>query len=166
MEKRIVYTTLITLLFAGIFACTKTTETQRVFGVQTQQISTTNINKEQLKKQIEFISNAYSDIFGKSIPGDELNNSVNCYAGVGDKDLVTDRIIRSYLNRDNLILPSNNQINTDLPGFVVATYNKFYHRPPTEMENWKMQQLITNDLNLTTASIYYSFLTSDEYKFH
>ena len=165
MKRKWIYATLLVGLLVGFLACQKTV-INKIFEVQTQQVSLTNINKNALKKQIEFISTAYSDVFGKSIPADELSNTINCYSGMEDKDLVTDRIIRSYLNRDNLVLQSSQQMRDNLPGFVNATYNKFYHRPPTEMESYKLQQMITADPKLSAATVYYSFLTSDEYKYH
>lgn len=162
-KKIYLYSIVFVFLIVGLYACKK--EIQKIFEVQTQPVSQTSINKNLFKKEIEFISIAYSDLFGKTIPGDELKKSIWCYAGSNDKELITDRIIRSYLNRSNIIIPSKTQMLSDIPTFVSNTYAKFYQRPPTEMEKWKMQQMITNNASLTPTIIYYSFLTSDEYKF-
>ncbi|MCX6352922.1 MAG: hypothetical protein NTX03_13855 [Bacteroidetes bacterium] len=164
MKRKLIFATIILGLFVGLLACSK--EIQKIFEVQTQPVSLTNINKTALKKQIEYISTAYSDVFGKAMPADELSITLNCYAGLEDKDLVTDRIIRSYLNRGNLVLPASTQLRKDIPAFINATYDKFYHRPPTEMENYKMTEMIKADTKITAANVYYSFLTSDEYKYH
>ncbi len=162
-KKIYIYSFLFILLCVGLYACKK--EIKRIFEVQTQPVSLTSINKNLFKKEIEFISIAYSDLFRKTIPADELSNAIRCYAGSNDKDLITDRIIRSYLNRSNIIIPTKQQMLNDAPTFISNTYTKFYQRPPTEMEKWKMQQLITSSSTLTPILIYYSFLTSDEYKF-
>lgn len=162
-KKLYIYSLLFILLFGGLYACRK--EIKKIFEVQTQPVSLTSINKNLFKKEIEFISIAYSDLFGKTITADELSNSIRCYSGSNDKDLVTDRIIRSYLNRSNIIIPSKVQMLNDVPTFVSNTYTKFYQRPATEMEKYKTVQLINNNSTLTPTIIYYSFLTSDEYKF-
>lgn len=164
MNKKIIYASIfILILSAGLYSCKK--EIINIFEVQTQQVSQTTINKNSLKKELEFISVAYSDLFGKSIPADELTNSIRCYAGSNDKELITDRIIRSYLNRGNIVIPSKQKMNDDLPEFVKTVYTKFYQRPPTAMEQWKLEKLITGNTTLTPTHIYYSFLTSEEYKF-
>src|SRR5579872_4052528 len=111
MKKKIIYFAICASLVITVFACKK--EIQKIFQVDTRQVSLTTINKTQLKEQIQFISNAYADLFGQAIPPDELSNAVNCYASVGDKDIVTDRIIRSYLNGGNLLLPTQTQMNAD-----------------------------------------------------
>jgi len=162
-KKLYIYSLLFILLFGGLYACRK--EIKKIFEVQTQPVSLTSINKNLFKKEIEFISIAYSDLFGKTIPADELSNSIRCYSGSNDKDLITDRIIRSYLNRSNIIIPSKVQMLNDVPTFISNTYTKFYQRPPTEMEKYKAVQMINNNSTLTPTIIYYSFLTSDEYKF-
>ncbi len=162
-KKIYIYSLLFISICVGLYACKK--EIKKIFEVQTQQVSLTSINKNLFKKEIEFISIAYSDLFGKTIPADELSNAIRCYAGSNDKDMITDRIIRSYLNRSNIIIPSQQQVKNDVPTFVSKTYTKFYQRPPTEMEKFKMEQLINTNSTLTPTIIYYSFLTSDEYKF-
>lgn len=163
IKKIYIYSSLFILLCVGLYACKK--EIVKIFEVQTQPVSLTSINKNLFKKEIEFISIAYSDLFGKTIPADELSNTIRCYAGSNDKDLMTDRIIRSYLNRSNITIPSKVQMLNDVPAFISNTYTKFYQRPPTEMEKYKAVQLINNSPTLTPTLVYYSFLTSDEYKF-
>ncbi|MDZ4758123.1 MAG: hypothetical protein SGJ10_08295 [Bacteroidota bacterium] len=162
-KKIYIYSIVLLSLSIGLYACKK--EIKKIFEVETQPVSQTSINKNLFKKELEFISIAYSDLFGKTIPANELNNSVSCYAGSNDKYFITDRIIRSYLNRGNIIIPTKQQMQGDIPKFISNTYTKFYQRPPTEMEKWKLEQLITKNTTLTPSVIYYSFLTSNEYKF-
>lgn len=164
MRKRnkFIFATLGLLAFT-LVACRK--EIIQVFEVQTQQISQTNIQKELFKQDLEFISSAYSDLFGKAIPETELNSAIRCYAGTSDKSLITDRIIRSYLNNPNVNVPTAKQMRNDVDAFTKNTYSRFYHRDPSEMELYKVSKSIKDDLNMTPEIVYFSFLTSNEYKF-
>ncbi|MBK8441903.1 MAG: hypothetical protein IPL35_00160 [Sphingobacteriales bacterium] len=87
------------------------------------------------------------------------------YAAIGDKDLVTDMLIRDFLKRDNAPLPSDFEMRLNIPVFVENTYQKFYHRKPTEMEKWYWNDAIGKDADITPSLIYYTFLTSEEYRF-
>lgn len=118
-----------------------------------------------MKAELEFISMAYSDMFGKSIPATTLNNTVWCYAGSNDKALMTDRIIRSYLNSPSANLPSTNEMNDNPEVFITNTYKRFYHRNPDAMEIYQWKQMIKNDPKLLPSTIYYAFLTSNEYRY-
>ncbi|MEC7268417.1 MAG: hypothetical protein VXV82_07340, partial [Bacteroidota bacterium] len=62
--------------------------------------------------------------------------------------------------------PDNLIMQQDLDGFVVETYNRFYFRPPSQIElEWWRDYLINNP-NVSTELVYLAFATSDEYFFY
>lgn len=136
-----------------------------VYEVNKEQVSLSTIDKNNYKKELEFITLAYSDLFDKPIDNAELQQTAFTYAAIGDKDLVTDMLIRDFLKRDNAPLPSDFEMRLNIPVFVENTYQKFYHRKPTEMEKWYWNDAIGKDADITPSLIYYTFLTSEEYRF-
>jgi hypothetical protein len=157
--KKVIYL-LACILVLG--SCQK--ETLWLYEVNTETIKLSEIDKEAVKKDLEFISFVHMDLFGKPIDSEELTQAVKCYAANGDKAMITDRLIRSYLNKSTLVVPTQTQLSIDPESFILETYKKFYHRSPSELELWYLKNYISTNTSVTPVMIYYAFLTSDEYK--
>ena len=151
------------LIFNLLVGC-KDEEGQTLFQVQEVPITQEGVKKPNIKTTIEFISIAYSDLFGKTLDNRQLNDLATAYASFGDKKLIEDLIIKNFLNNDLAIIPSNAQMRSNIGAFVSETYNKFYIRDPNEFELWFLIQEIENDSEITPELIYYSILTSNEYR--
>ena len=155
-----------TLLFSlAVFTSCKK-DTNYVYGVNDVNVSQPGISKPNVKSTIEFISIAYSDLFGTSIPASDLTNLSLCYLAFGDKKFIEDLIIRNFLNKTGVIIPTQATMSADVPVFVQATYRKFYNRDPNEFEKWQMVNYINNTSTITPELVYYSFMTSDEYRYY
>ena len=57
-------------------------------------------------------------------------------------------------------------MSADVSAFVSATYRKFYNRDPNEFEKWQIVNYINTSSNVTPELVYYSFMTSDEYRYY
>lgn len=136
-----------------------------VFEVNPVEVSQIGVDKNNLKSDLEFLSLAFSDLFGESISQEVLANMVNAYTSLGDKQLMADLIIRNMLQRPEADVPTDQEMRQDIDLFVENTYKKFYVRTPGEYERWYFKNLIENDPEITPEMIYYSFLSSDEYRF-
>ena len=155
---------LILLLFAAV-SCKK--ETSFLFEVEPVTVSQNNgSGKNNVKSTIEFISIAYADIFGSNISTSELQTLNIVYTAFGDKKLIEDRIIRSFLNSPGANIPSSVSVGGDTAQFVVNTYKKLYNREPNEFEKYYTVQLIKNEIYLSARVIYYALMTSDEYRYY
>jgi hypothetical protein len=77
-----------------------------------------------------------------------------------------DIIIRNFLNTPGAQIPSKQFMTNDLNGFITNSYKKFYNRTPSEMELWSLKNIINTDTSITPEQLYYSFLTSNEYRFY
>lgn len=152
-------------LFAIVFSSCKK-EKDIVYGVNTVNVQQPGANKPNVKSTIEFISIAYSDLFGTTINANQLTELSLAYAGFGDKKFVEDMIIKNFLNKTGVIIPSTTQMNSDIGKFVKDCYRKFYNRDPNEFEQWQMTDYISNTSNITPELIYYAFMTSDEYRYY
>jgi hypothetical protein len=148
-----------TLLFT---ACKK----EYIFGVDDVDVVQNSASKNNVKTTTEFVSIAYSDVFGTTIPQNYLTKLSLAYMSFGDKKLVEDIIIKNMLNAPGVQLPTQQSMLADVDLFVNNTYKKFYNREPGEYELWKMKQLIQADQTITPELIYYAFLTSDEYRYY
>ncbi len=137
-----------------------------VYQVDDVEVNTNAAAKTNVKSTTEFVSIAYSDIFGSTIPQNYLQQLTLAYLSFGDNKLIEDVIIKNMLNAPGVQLPTQPQMQADIDGFITNSYKKFYNRLPSEYELWQMHQLIQADPQITPELIYYAFLTSDEYRYY
>jgi len=65
-----------------------------------------------------------------------------------------------------VMIPSDSLMHADVDAFIIATYNRFLVRNPTEAEKTWFRNMIAADPNVTTELIYFSFALSEEYLFY
>ncbi len=150
------------LVFVMGTACKK--EKIYVYEVNSVSVSQPGINKPSVKEIFEFVSIAYSDVFGNTISSSELNDLATAYESFGDSKLIEDLIIRNFLNKTPNTIPSTATMNADVGAFVSSTYNKLLSRNPDEFELWFLTDLISSDAGSTPELVYYAILTSNEYR--
>jgi hypothetical protein len=153
------------LLSCFLFSACSQTETVYLYEVNEVEVSQPGVDKNSLKSDLEFISLAFSDLFGTTLTENQLLTLVTGYNAIGDKGLVADVIIRNFLNNPGADVPTTQEMKADVPAFIKATYRRFYVREPGEYELWYFENLIANDPDVTPEIIYYAFLTSDEYRY-
>ena len=124
-------------------------------------------NKDHLKTTTEFISIAYSDIFGTVVSITKLSDLTQTYNAFGDKKLIEEMVIKNFLNEPSIQIQqidrsSLSTINT----FVNETYKKLFNRNADEFELWFVSDMIQQDSNLTSEIIYFSLMTSNEYRYY
>ena len=163
MKKSIVY--LLVLTLAGAFSSCKK-DPKYIYGVNDVNVSQPGVSKPNVKSTIEFISIAYSDLFGTTISAGELTDLSLCYLAFGDKKFIEDLIIRNFLNKPGVIIPTQSAMTADVSTFVNATYRKFYNRDPNEFEKWQVVNYINGNSSVTPELVYYAFMTSDEYRYY
>ena len=147
-----------------LFSCKK--DVSYVYGVNDATVTQPGASKPNVKSTLEFISISYSDLFGTSIGASDLTDLSLCYLAFGDKKFIEDLIIRNFLNKPGVIIPTQAAMTADVPSFVAATYRKFYNRDPNEFEKWQIVNYINGNSSVTPELIYYSFMTSDEYRYY
>jgi len=155
---------IIACLIFTLSSCKK--ENVFVYGIEDVKVSRSNSTKENLKNEIEFISIAYADIFGTSPNQSSLNSLSVIYLSFGDKKLIEDLIIKNMLNSPSAEIPSDQEMRTDIELFISNAYLKLFNRQPDEFEAWKLNELISSDISLTAQMVYYSMMTSDEYRYY
>jgi len=116
-------------------AC-KQTEDLYIYEVNNVEVNQADVEKVNLKTDLEFVSIVYSDLFGSTLPAEELSQLVRTYNSMGDKKLVEDMIIKDLLTRSDVDMPTSADMFADSEQFVKDTYKRFYTRVPSEYELW------------------------------
>ena len=153
---------LVSLVF--LFSCT--TDKKYQYEVTPVNVGQEGTEKTNRKSTTEFISIAYSDVFGTNIPQSKLVNLSVAYSSFGDMKVIEERIIKNFLNDSTAVIPSLPSVNGDTTLFVVNSYKKFYNREPNQFEKHYWKELIRTNSLVTPVTIYYAMMTSDEYRFY
>jgi hypothetical protein len=162
MNRLVVSAFLLIALLAS--SCNK--EKRYIYQVQEQELYQNSNEKQTLKSTTQFISIAYSDLFGTSITNDELTKFDVALQAFGDKGVLQDMIVKSLINRNGVQVVTANAMRADIPAFIEGAYLRFYNRKPNEFEAWKMKDLIEKNADITPVMVYYSLMTSEEYRYY
>lgn len=157
----------ISILWIGVLlSCTK--EKQQINKYVLGEIPAEGYfpGKSNLKTDLQFISIAYSDLFGEQISGTRLNRLMDGYNSLGDKQIIIDRILRNLLKDPAVLIPTSEDMRGNIGNFTRDTYRRFLVRQPNESEFALMTKMIQTQTDLTPADIYYAFMTSEEYKYY
>jgi hypothetical protein len=147
-----------------LFSCKK--EKKITYQLNDVTIENNTANKDHLKSTIEFISIAYSDIFGTVISINKLADLTKIYKAFGDKKLIEQMVIKNFLNEPNQIPQIDRSSTSTINSFVQNAYTKLYNRTPDEYELWFVADMITKDNDLTSELIYFSLMTANEYRYY
>ena len=148
-----------------LFSCKK--EKKITYQLNDVTIENNTANKDHLKSTIEFISIAYSDIFGTVISTNKLAELSQIYKAFGDKKLIEQMVIKNFLNEPSIQIPQIDRSSTiTINSFVQNAYTKLYNRTPDEYELWFISSMIENDSDLTSELIYFSLMTANEYRYY
>lgn len=137
-----------------------------IYNVNDVEVVRPTGNKGYQKSLTEFISIAFADVFDQNITQEILLALSTPYAGFGDLKYVEDLIIRNFLNNSAAQLPSDIEMRSNVNAFITDTYQRFFNRNPNEFELWHMQNLIEENADITPELVYYSIMTSDEYRYY
>ena len=148
-----------------LFSCKK--EKKITYQLNDVTIENNTANKDHLKSTIEFISIAYSDIFGTVISTNKLAELSQIYKAFGDKKLIEQMVIKNFLNEPSIqITQIDRSSMSTINSFVQNAYTKLYNRTPDEYELWFVADMITKDNDLTSELIYFSLMTANEYRYY
>ncbi len=159
--KKIIF---LVLFLPILFSCSR--ENKYEYEVNPVNVSQNGGVKNSQKTTAEFISIAYADLYGIQIPQSRLVNLSIAYSSFGDQKVIEDRIIRNFINDTLAIIPDSVVINGDTSAFIVKAYKKFFNREPSEFEKYTWKNTIRQDASINPLMVYYTLMTSDEYRFY
>lgn len=152
------------ILISVAVSCTK--EKDYIYEINPSNVEQQGSNKNTLKSPDQFISIAWQDLFGTNIPQNEMAKMTTVATAFGDKKVVEDLIIRNFLNKPGLQLPSSPSVNGDTAAFIKQVYMKFYNREASVFEEHYLKEQFRLNTSLKPEGLYYALMTSDEYRFY
>ena len=158
------YWLLLPILFIGLSGCKK--NTSYLYEVNTVTINPNNGGKTKQKSQEQFINIAYANFFQEALAPNDLVDISNVVTSIGDKQIAFEAVISKMVADPSVIIPTNQEMRTDIESFVVEAYKRFYVRIPTEAEKTWWINYLESNLDVTPELIYFSFATSNEYYFY
>jgi len=160
MKKNIIL--LFCLFSALLFSCKKDLS----YGVEAINTMPPNANKTKLKTNEQYISILYTNLFQKALSANEMVEITHCIEGFGDKETIHEVIISNFMNKPDVIVPSDSIMRADISNFLTEAYIRFYVRDITESEKEYLTEFIQKNPTFTTEMLYTAFALSDEYQFY
>ncbi|MEZ4688367.1 MAG: hypothetical protein R3B47_20595 [Bacteroidia bacterium] len=152
------------ILISLFFACTN--NNGYVYDVNTVDVLGPGVEKGKEKTIDQFLSILHANLFQKAISPDEMVEIRRLIESIGDKELALEIVISNFMNRPDVVLPTDEYMRENIPAFIEETYERFFVRPPTEAEKTFIVNMIENDPNFSAEMVYFSFALSEEYRFY
>jgi hypothetical protein len=163
-KNKRVFILLVCLLVTGMYSCTK--EKDFLYQVNTVQVQSTGSGKNTAKSTTEFITIAWADLFSSQIPQQQLLKWSVLYDAFGDKKLIEDRILLNMLSVSGSVIPAVPSVNGDTAEFIQQTYKRLYNRDADAFEVYYLKEQIRLNPAFTPRVVWYSLMTSDEYRYY
>jgi hypothetical protein len=159
MNKNILFLVVISII---LFSCKKDLS----YGVDAINTMPLNANKTKLKTNAQYISILYTNLFQKALSANEMIEITHCIEGFGDKETIHEVIVSNFMNKPDVIVPSDSIMRADVGNFLKEAYIRFYVREITEAEKEYLTNIIEVNPTFTTEMLYTAFALSDEYQYY
>ncbi|MEL7534117.1 MAG: hypothetical protein AAFN10_22610 [Bacteroidota bacterium] len=136
------------------------------YEVNPLELPSSTANKDKAKSLDQYISILYANLFQDAISADELSEIHKVMESIGDKELAREVVISNLMNRDGIMIPSDEDMRNDIDAFLMDTYKRFFVREPSEAEKAYMRSYINSNPDITAELVYFSFAMSEEYQFY
>ena len=150
-------------ILLGIGGCEKETY---VYDINPDSIIPASANKDKLKTPEQYIAILHVNLFQRPLSANEIYDISRVIQSIGDKTLAHEVIISNFMNKPDVILPSNEEMRADIGSFIAETYERFFLRLPGELEKEHFIRYIQNHPNLTPELVYFAFAIANEYQFY
>ena len=151
------------IIFFGFSACQKD---DVVYDINQLQSSSYNANKNKLKSISQYISIVYANLFQKALSSNELVEISRCIESIGDKQVAHEIVLSNFMNKTDVIIPSDSLMRADLDLFLEETYKRFFVRDITEAEREFFLNYLNANPYVSSEMVYMSFALSNEYQFY
>lgn len=136
------------------------------YEVNPLELPSSTTDKNKAKSLEQYIAILYANLFQDAISADELSEIYKVMESIGDKELAREVIISNLMNREGIIVPSDQEMRADLDAFLLNTYKRFFVREPSQAEKTYMRSFINSNPDITAELVYFSFAMSEEYQFY
>jgi len=160
MSKKII------LLLATTLYLSSCKKDDPIYNINQIQSQSYNANKNKLKSASQYISILYANLFQTALSPNELVEITRCIESVGDKSLVHEVVISNFMNKSDILIPSDSIMREDLNLFLDETYKRFFIRDITEAEREYFLNFFASHPNVSAEMVYTAFSLSNEYQFY
>ena len=137
-----------------------------IYNLNGEQLYQSSAEKNKQKSPEQYLSILHTNLFKRTIAQDDLSQLAEVRQAIGDKQMVDELIINSYVNKPDVSIPTNQEMRANIDKFVEETFLRFFLRLPTPYESYELKNAIEEDTGLTPELIYQGFAISNEYKFY
>jgi hypothetical protein len=156
---------LVYFLLVVFVSCTKEKQSTK-YVTTNKAIYGTEINKNKLKTEAQFLSILSTDLTQLPISPSKLNRAVQVLESIGDRETANEIIISNYMNDPTLSIPPDTYMREHLTKFITETYNKFFIRNPSQAELAYFTNYISSNPKITVEMVYTAFASSQEYMYY
>ncbi|MDG2425248.1 MAG: hypothetical protein P8M07_01550 [Flavobacteriales bacterium] len=136
------------------------------FDLQTFEVDADGADKDRLKTDDQWVSILYANLFQETLAAGDLFEIKQCLESIGDQKIARAVVVSNMMGSEDVILPSIEEMDTDLDAFIRETYVRFLVRYPSEAETTWLANFIENHPAMTPELVYSSFALSDEYLYY
>lgn len=122
--------------------------------------------KTKIKSNQQYVAILHANLFQTALSANDIFEIDQCIESIGDKELAREVIISNFMNDPAVVLPTVEEMNTDIDAFIVDTYVRFLVRYPTEAEKEYVRNFIITNPYVTPEIVYFSFALSNEYMYY
>jgi hypothetical protein len=155
---------LATAAAAALQSCKK--ETNVMYELNEVALYNDSSEKTRMKTNEQFVSILFTNLFQSGISSDIVFELNECFLSIGDQELAREVLISNFFNQSGVQLPTVDEMNADLDGFIENTYRRFFVRNPSEGEKTWVKNFIQTNPYMTPELVYFSFALSNEYSFY
>ena len=141
-------------------------EYDAIYDVTQADIYPNNANKDKLKTPEQYVTVAYANLFQKALSINKLLDITDVILSIGDKEIAREVLISNFMNKSDVILPTDATMRADIGAFLDEAYTRFFVRHPSELEKEWMTNYIIAHPDLSAEIVYFSFAMANEYLFY
>ena len=123
-------------------------------------------DKDKQKSEEQYIAVLYANLFQTALSSNALFDITQLMLSIGDKELAHEVLISNLMNKDDVTLPTDSAMRSNLDSFIIETYERFLVREPMEIELEYFRNYLQSNPSVTPELVYFSFSLSEEYLFY
>ena len=144
--------------------CRKEPETH--FLMNTYDVYPSNGEKERLKTTEQWVAILYTNLFQTGMSTSNLYDVTQVFQSIGDQESAREVLLSNFMNQPGVTLPTEEEMEANLDGFVEEAYMRFFVRFPTQAERTYVKGFITSHPGMTPELVYTSLALSTEYLYY
>jgi hypothetical protein len=141
-------------------------EKEALFEINPVDLYSSAADKDKEKSNAQYISILFTNLFQSAISSNQVFELDEAFRSIGDQEIAKEVLISNFFNNAAVILPTAQEMNLDIDGFIVDTYKRFLLREPNEAEKLWVRNFIQSHPYVTPEIVYFSFALCNEYKYY